>query len=639
MPWRVFKETMNYERTLLIDEHFVFPREQILYIFGTGVDAEIAYKKTEKKAAAFIDNYRHGDDFKFYGKPIISFDTYMNSRTKQDLIIIATYRFSREISEQLHKAGLTAGKDYYIWDDQHLYHEDSATKKFIHFMEKIWSPYRIAEIKDDARVLIPFENRHDTAAIVYAYCGNFFAQKFHAKIEAYLRFGMSAKDSSPVIKEIYRAFNVDNCVDFVLNEEQNREAGELLDNIWKNLYTWEDWKKIHIYNIHFGTTIIRHFLRIYIPTFDLREKKMHDFLKLAVRTIVFWYHYIHDHNFKVVLLGDGTNWDGYIRDIAIDKGIPAYALSYVMRKLNYDFAMGEPYLYFDKMWERLSQEEQSYGVQWAKEKINKRLKGSVSEVDLSSKNNYSFNVPIKESRVLDENDKLKIVIFPHIFEEDSYHVGEQIFDDNYFSWLCHLGELSDKTPFYDWYLKVHPCATRRDYIIYDMIVKKYPKIKCIKTEISPFQLKKEGVKFALTVCGTIGQEYPAIGIQVINAGLNPYSCFSFTHNPRSKKEFDELIMNLDKLEKPGNIEELYKFYAINYLFYNWNVVDFKSFFDAEELAKSYDELENDGKEIGTWRYLRYIDLWNDEKHRLLIGNLSEMFDILDNWRPDRLYRK
>lgn len=98
-------------------------------------------------------------------------------------------------------------------------------------------------------------------------------------------------------------------------------------------------------------------------------------------------------------------------------------------------------------------------------------------------------------------------------------------------------------------------------------------------------------------------------------------------------------MNLDKLEKPGNIEELYKFYAINYLFYNWNVVDFKSFFDAEELAKSYDELENDGKEIGTWRYLRYIDLWNDEKHRLLIGNLSEMFDILDNWRPDRLYRK
>ena len=115
---------------------------------------------------------------------------------------------------------------------------------------------------------------------------------------------------------------------------------------------------------------------------------MHDFLKLAVRTIVFWYHYIHDHNFKVVLLGDGTNWDGYIRDIAIDKGIPAYALSYVMRKLNYDFAMGEPYLYFDKMWERLSQEEQSYGVQWAKEKINKRLKGSVSEVDLSSKNNY-----------------------------------------------------------------------------------------------------------------------------------------------------------------------------------------------------------------------------------------------------------
>ena len=39
---------------------------------------------------------------------------------------------------------------------------------------------------------------------------------------------------------------------------------------------------------------------------------------------------------------------------------------------------------------------------------------------------------MKERRVLDENNKLKIVIFTHIFDEDSYHVGEQIFDDNYF---------------------------------------------------------------------------------------------------------------------------------------------------------------------------------------------------------------
>ena len=81
--------------------------------------------------------------------------------------------------------------------------------------------------------------------------------------------------------------------------------------------------------------------------------------------------------------------------------------------------MGEPYLYFDKMWGQLSQEEQNYGIQWAKEKIHKRLEGSVSEVDPSSKNKYSFNVPMKERRMLDENDKLKIVIFPHIFEEDS----------------------------------------------------------------------------------------------------------------------------------------------------------------------------------------------------------------------------
>ena len=218
-------------------------------------------------------------------------------------------------------------------------------------------------------------------------------------------------------------------------------------------------------------------------------------------------------------------------------------------------------------------------------------------------------------------------------------MGEQIFDDCYFSWLCHLGELSEKTPRYDWYLKVHPCATRRDYIIYDMIIRRYPKIKYIKTAVSPFQLKEEGVKFALTVCGTIGQEYPAIGIPVINAGLNPYSCFSFTHNPNSKKEFDDMIMNLDKLEEPDSIDGLYKFYALNYLYYNWKVVDFKNFFKDEALAKAYNELELDGKEIGTWRYLKYMDSWDEKEHQNLIKNLPKMFDILDNWKPDKLYRK
>lgn len=630
---------MKYDKILLIDESFAFMDEKKIYIFGTGVDGETAYKKIKKDIVAFIDNYRHGDNFKFYGRPIISFDAYMKQRTEDDLIVIATYRFSREISEQLNRAGLIAGKDYYIWDEQYLYHEDDATKKFIRFMEKIWLPQRVKEIKEDAKVLIPFENRHDTAAIVYAYCGNFLAQKYNAQIETYLRFGISAKDRSPVIEKIYRAFNVDSWADPILDEEQNREADELTNTLWKNLNTWEDWKNIYIYNIHFGTTMIRHFLRVYIPTFDLREKKMYDFLKLAVRTIVFWYHYINDNNFKAIVLGDGTNWDGYIRDIAINKGIPVYAMSYTIRKLNYDFAMGEPYLYFDQMWEQLSQEEQRYGIQWAKDKISKRLQGSVSEVDPSSKNKYSFNVPIRGKRVLDENDKLKLVIFPHIFEEDSYQVGEQIFDDNYFSWLCHLGKLSEKTPYYDWYLKVHPCATRRDYIIYDMIIGRYPKIKYIKTEVSPFQLKEEGVKFALTVCGTIGQEYPAIGIQVINAGLNPYSRFSFTYNPESKEEFDDMIMNLDKLEGPETIDGLYKFYALNYLFYNWKVVDFNVFFKDEELAKSFDELEVNGKEIGTWRYTKYMDSWNAKEHQFLFGNLPEMFDILDNWRPDRLYRK
>lgn len=609
-----------------------------IYVFGAGAFGEIFHKKLGDviTVCAFIDNHRSGKGNYLCGKEIISLEQYKIRRTKEQPIIVSAYRHAVDISNQLENEGLVSGKDFFIWDNMCIFHADEITKRYISFMSDIWKDKKR---QSDRIILIPFDSHHDQLTVLNAYCSNYLAEKYDASIYGYCRFGVPAKNSSPVALDVYRSFNMVANIDSSLTKEQQKESEEILCALWENLYTWEDYKNITVYGICFGTTIIRDFLRENIPDYDLRSDRMYLFLKGAIDTIVFWYHYIQEHDIVTVLLADGVCWEGYIRDIAVTKGIPVYVQE-AMSKAYLDYHAKTPFLYFKEMWKTLTPEEQQYGLEWAKEHINNRIKGNVGEVGLLDKNHFSFAEKATEERVLEDDEKIKIVICPHIFEEDSFFYGDQIFDNSYMSWLCHLGELSEKTPNYHWYIKVHPCARRRDIIIMENFVKHYPKIKMLPLHISPIQLKKEGVKFALTVHGTIGHEYPAIGIQVINAAVNPHSAYDFTWNPKTKEEYDDLIMNLDKLEFKDDKEGLYQFYCMHYLYYDYEYIPFrKMFFENPLLPMEREQLEVYGKDEGTWKYEEYMKEWTKEKHDWLWGKMESIFRKMDEWRPDVFYRR
>ncbi len=632
--------SINKEAFLTSDKCKSLLTEKEIFVFGTGVDAEAAQKELSKYAIilSYIDNNRHGEDSYFYGKSIISLEQCLEQKEKGQPIIIATYRFGIEICNQLIGIGLVMGVDFFVWDDLHIFACNKKTEKYIKFLSDIWGRTNI--VKRNGIVLIPFMVRHEMLTIPYAYCGNFFAEKFDAAIYAYIGSDSNFSNAPEVLRKIYKAFNVECLVDSFLDSQRQSEADEIFISVWNNLSTWEDWKNITIYGISFGTTIIRHLLRTYIPSFNLKDERMYLFLKEAINTIVFWYYYIVENDMKAVLLCDGVSWEGYIRDIAIMKGIPTYIMTAEMAKATLNFHQGTPYQYFKDMWKQLTFEEQEYGIRWAKERIDKRLHGEISDVRYADRKNFAFAEAKRNTRVLDENDKIKIMICPHIFEEDCFRCGEQIFDNNYFSWLCHLGDLSNNTPNYDWYLKMHPSSARRDFIIIDMILQKYSRIKKIPSNISPLQLKDEGLDYALTVHGSIGHEYPRIGIQVINAGLNPHSTFDFTWNPKTKEEYDNLIMHLDKLDKRIDEKEIYQFYSLNYLFYNWNYIPWRElFFENPVLGMDRLELEANGMELGTWRYEEYIKEWTKERHEKVLGQLNEIFKKLDEWKPNVLYKR
>ena len=285
------------EKTFLNQEEcrqLFFKKE--IFIFGTGVDAEQAQKQLSQYTVilAYVDNNRSGKERFFYGKRVLNLKETLKRRDRKQPIVVITYRFAMEICEQLKTLGLQSGIDFFVWDDMHLFHCDDNTRKYIDFLRDIWGPYK--KENSDRKILVMFDNRHDLLSMIYAYCGNYFAQKYDAEIYAYFRFGAGYSNISKVMEKIYEAFNVKAIIDPGLNETQQKEADKICDDIWNGISTWEDWKNITVYGIHFGTTIIRDFLRVYIPCFDLKDARMYLFLKRSIETIVFWNHYIFEND-------------------------------------------------------------------------------------------------------------------------------------------------------------------------------------------------------------------------------------------------------------------------------------------------------------------------------------------------------
>lgn len=611
-----------------------------IFIFGTGIDAERASDVLSGvvEIMFYVDNNRHGKGHYFHGKETISVEQCLERRDAGQPILIASYKYATEICNQMEQYGLIAGADFYVWDEYHIFKGDKITADYIDFLQCIWK--RSSEKERKGIVIVPFYSRRDYLSVLYAYCGNFWAEKLEADIYAYSGFGADCSNASDVDKKIYHAFNVKGLIDSALSESQREEADKICDSIWNQIMTWEDWKNITIYGIRFGTTMIRHLLRVFIPSFDVKSSQMYSFFKQEVDTVVFWKHYIFENDIKVVFLLDGVSWDGYIRDIAMTKGIPVYIFNDVTSRATLDYCQGTPYQYYRDMWGQLTPYEQDYGIRWAKEHIVKRLHGGTEELPVWDKKNFAFGEHKQDRAVLDVNDKIKLMICPHIFEEDCFYCGEQIFDNNYFAWLCHLGELSERTPNYDWYLKMHPSSARRDFIIINMILNKYPNIKKIPENVSPVQLRDEGMAYALTVYGSIGHEYPEIGIQVINAGLNPHSAFDFTWNPKTKEEYDDLIMNLDKLKPKQDREGLYQFYSLNYLYYDWEYIPWRSLlFKNPLLGMDRFGLEAEGLSPGTWVYEEYMKEWTKERHEEILSQLDGIFKKLDEWSPKVLYKR
>lgn len=146
------------------------------------------------------------------------------------------------------------------------------------------------------------------------------------------------------------------------------------------------------------------------------------------------------------------------------------------------------------------------------------------------------------------------VIFLHDFF-DSPHIYSNLLFNDFYDWVVHTLELVTKH-----HLRVavkpHPNQIIESQNILNKLKKEYTNIKWLDAELSNIVIFNSGIKFGISVYGTILHELAYFGINPICAGDNPHASFDFIHKPKNIQEYDYFILNYLNLKMPSNYKAL-----------------------------------------------------------------------------------
>ena len=454
---------------------------------------------------------------------------------------------------------------------------EPAEKEFRRHNRRVWPRLPAAKGKILAEI-------HPVASSIlsHSYFLNGLAQKHNARILGYhpnRRTWMRAIYNFRYHR-LYRSFNTSGFFYVNATPAQVAEAKKTTLEILPKLKTKKNLEDLIVDGIYIGDLVYDSYLMKYrVPTVDLSDSNLKAAIEDAITYLLFWRNYIDLHSVKGILVSHCVYYENAIPlRICIDRGIPAYQVNvvgcYLMDKRHL-FAYDEN-RYYPEAFRQLPKEMQIAGKKLAKERLDLRFQGAVSvDMNYSTKSAYG---QIKSQRILRESPNVKVLIATHCFFDSPHSYGNNLFPD-FYDWMEFLGNISEKTN-YDWYIKTHPDVLPENDPIIQKFLDRFPKLALLPRDSSHIQLIQEGINVVLTTYGTIGGEYPALGIPVVNASLvNPHVAYDFNLHPATLEEYEKVLMNLREIPLKIDREKVYEHYFMRHIHTaeNWLYPNYKQF--------------------------------------------------------------
>jgi hypothetical protein len=496
---------------------------------------------------------------------------------------------------------------------------DEREKAFIKHNEKVWGHY--LSVQENGEILLESSSM-SSSIIAFSYLANILAKKNQARIVTYLSGRKSIKYRliNRKLNRIYQSFNVTDFVYCELTSSQLQDVEQLFRILLPRLKTKKDLEDLSVEGVLIGDLLYdSHCQNYQVPTISLDDKRFHESLRNALGTFIFWRDYLNAHRVRSVIVSHTVYiQSGVLTRLAIWGGIPVYQINathlhYLTKKNLWAY---DEFFYYPEQFRELAAEERQKGLAEARERLQKRFSGVVGvDMHYSTKSAYGR---IKGKKVLRESPRTKILVATHCFFDNPHPYGLNLFPD-FYEWLHFLGEISEQTD-YAWYIKTHPDFLPGNIPIIEEFIRKYQKFSIIPSETSHLQLMEEGIDFGLSVYGTIGFEYAALGIPVVNASLcNPRIRYHFNIHPRTIEEYRHVLLNLPQQKLDIDINEVYEYYFMAFI-HNVNDWLFKDYEDfIREIGGYY-------RQFDPISYEKFLDRFSDSRHRQILASLSRFIE-------------
>jgi len=500
---------------------------------------------------------------------------------------------------------------------------DLSLRRYKKHNRKIFT-HKMSEKRRSPVVLMEL-NTMCSSHIAYSYLANVVAANNNARIVGFsiwpkrgLRYSFLSW-----LKELigsgqygaYKSFGVTEFLSIAPSRTQKAKAKTIFDQLIPTLSTTREIEELKINGVWVGDLVYDSYLKACVkPTIDPNSNEFRDFLLDSIGLFVVWSDYLDSHDVRAINVSHCVYNLAMPLRLAIHRNIPVYqaSITHMYRLTKHNLFAYNDFFYFPELFASLPLAVQKAGCAEAKKRIERRFAGEVG-VDMAYSTKSAFG-EIRQERLIRETQRPKILIATHCFFDSPHSYGNNLFPD-FYEWLDFLGKMTEETEC-DWYIKTHPDFLPDTEKIILSLVAKYPKFTLLPSSASHKQIIAEGINVALTVYGTIGFEYAALGIPVINASKNnPHTAYDFNIHSDNLEEYRGLIENIERIDCSIDRNKIYEYYFMRYVYNTENI-----FF--ENYNQVIDELGGYYQQFGTCVYDKWIDEWTLQRHELIMKALQ-----------------